>query len=82
MAKLPHERQTTQEWMVGQRVRVTKLPEKCLRSVPKKRLTSLGRISAVNVKFSSTPDLRRVVYEVELDTELLGDHKWAVQPGL
>jgi hypothetical protein len=67
--------------MVGQRVRVTKMPEKCLRTVPKKRLTSLGRISGVSMKFSRTPDLRRVVYIVELDNELLGDHKWAVQPG-
>ncbi len=81
ITKLPHKRQTQQVWMVGQRVRITKDPEKCLRDVPKKRLTSLGRIAGVRLKWARTPKLRYVIYSIELDTELLGSHKWSVQPG-
>jgi hypothetical protein len=78
---IPHKKQTKQKWLVGARVRVTKLMESCLKDVPKRRLSSLGRISGVSLRFPRTEHLRRVVYSVELDNELLGSHKWTVQPG-
>ncbi len=71
-------RHVKQKWLVGERVRVTKQMESCLKDVPKHRLTALGRISGVHLKFSRTPNMRKVVYQVELDTELLGSHKWGI----
>lgn len=77
----PHERQLIQQWMVGQRVRVTKMMERCLRSVPKQRLTVTGRISKAYVHFAKTDEMRRVVYEVLLDTEILGSTTACICPG-
>ncbi len=81
MGKLPHKRQTQQKWLVGQKVRLTMQYEPALKGVPKGRLTSKGRIAGVSLKFSRTPKLRRVVYVIKLDSELLGGHEWVVQPG-
>jgi hypothetical protein len=78
---IPHKKQTKQKWLVGARVRVTKMMEPCLNDVPKQRLSSLGWIASSSLRFPRTEHLRRVVYSVELDNELLGSHKWTVQPG-
>lgn len=79
--KLPHKRQRTQKWLVGSRVRVTKLKEFALRDVPFHRLTATGVISKVYLKFPKTAKLYHVVYSVTLDTEILGEMLIHVVPG-
>lgn len=75
------EKHTKQVWLVGERVRITKAWEPCLTDVPSSRLSALGWISSVHLRYPRTEELRRVVYSVETDTELLGSHKWSIQPG-
>ena len=75
------EKQIKQKWLVGERVIITKAMEPCLESVPSHRLVALGWISGVRLMFPRTKELRRVAYEVELDSELLGCSKWAIVPG-
>lgn len=81
---LPHERHTEQnpKWLVGVRVRITKMPEHALRDVPKHRLTATGTISKVYIEFARTPNMRRVVYVVDYDTELLSTMSGGIKPGL
>ena len=76
-----HKRQTEQKWLVGAQVRLTKIREPALRNVPARRLTATGVISCVFLKFSRTPNLRHVVYEIALDSEILGNEVLCVSPG-
>ena len=79
--RLPHKVQKAQAWLVGQRVRVTKLREPCLRDVPDSRLTSCGVIERVTLRYPHTTELRRVVYTMALDSRILGSKVWVVTPG-
>ena len=79
--KPPYERHIKQVWLVGTYVRVTKLREPCLHDVPDERLTAEGIITKVFIRFARTPDMRAVVYCVDLYTELLSELVWSVCPG-
>ncbi len=76
-----HRRQTKQKWLVGSQVRLTKVMEPALRDVPLRRLTATGIISRVYIRFARTPNMRRVCYEITLNSEILGSELWNVQPG-
>lgn len=76
-----YERHVEQKWLVGTLVRLTKSREPALRDVPASRLTATGIISKVYVRFSRTPAMRHVAYEVSLDSEILSSALWNVIPG-
>lgn len=74
-------RHTKQKWLVGDKVRITKPKEPALKNVPDCRLTAVGIISKVFMKFPKTPNLQSIVYVCTLDSELLGSKIWAICPG-
>jgi len=77
----PYCRHVKQKWFVGERVRITKLPEPSLEGIDEDRMTSLGWIIGAHLKFPRVPAERRVWYMVRVDRPLLSMWEVKIEPG-